>query len=114
MPLTTHVTDCAHGQPAAGVTVRLERRVDDDWAPRAVGATAGDGRVIDWSPEPLSRLDRGVYRLVFDSGGYFAALGIAPFHPEVVVVFAVADPDADYHVPLLLAPHGFATFRGNR
>ena len=90
----------------------MERRDEIAWELFASGSTGVDGHVADWYPVAPKRPDRGVYRLLFDSGRYFAALGIAPFHPEVTIQFVVADPDADQHVPLLLGPYAYATFRG--
>jgi 5-hydroxyisourate hydrolase len=74
------------------------------------GVTDDDGRLATIGPE---RLPTGDYRLRFDTRAYFAAAGTAAFYPEVVVVFTVADADAHYHVPVLLSPFGFATYRGS-
>jgi 5-hydroxyisourate hydrolase len=105
--LSTHVLDTSLGQPAAGITVVLETV-----AGQAIGdgITDGDGRVGSIGPE---RLDAGDYRLRFASGGYFAARGVEAFYPEVVVVFTVADADQHYHVPVLLNPFGYSTYRGS-
>ncbi|OLP72968.1 hydroxyisourate hydrolase, partial [Salmonella enterica subsp. enterica serovar Javiana] len=78
--------------------------------PLGAGATDSDGRVGSIGPE---RLDAGDYRLRFASGDYFAAQGVTGFYPEVVVVFTVADADAHYHVPVLLNPYGYSTYRGS-
>jgi 5-hydroxyisourate hydrolase len=105
--LSTHVLDTSLGAPAAGITVVLET-VDG----QAVGdgITDGDGRVGSIGPE---RLDEGDYRLRFASGGYFSGRGVDAFYPEVVVVFTVADADQHYHVPVLLNPFGYSTYRGS-
>ena len=105
--LSTHVLDTSLGAPAAGITVVLET-VDG----QAVGngITDGDGRVGSIGPQ---RLDEGDYRLRFASGGYFAGRGVDAFYPEVVVVFTVADADQHYHVPVLLNPFGYSTYRGS-
>ncbi|HEV7194698.1 MAG TPA: hydroxyisourate hydrolase, partial [Pedococcus sp.] len=71
--------------------------------------TDGDGRVGSIGPE---RLAAGEYRLRFASGGYFAAQGVTGFYPEVVVVFTIADAAEHYHVPVLLNPFGYSTYRG--
>lgn len=78
--------------------------------PLGEGVTDEDGRVATIGPE---RLDTGAYRLTFDSGAYFAASGRTGFYPEVVIVFTVADPDEHHHVPVLLSPFGYTTYRGS-
>ncbi|SDS19060.1 hydroxyisourate hydrolase [Jiangella sp. DSM 45060] len=97
--LSTHVLDTAAGRPAEGIRVTLETRGGE---PLGEGVTNADGRVSALGPD---RLDPGDYVLRFDTSG--------PFHPEVVVVFTVADPEAHYHVPLLLSPYGYTTYRGS-
>ena len=111
MTLSTHVLDATTGRPAAGVQVRLERRSADGWAPVGRGRTGPDGRLADWLPagEPA----RGVYRITFASGGYFAERGTASFYPEISVAFEVSSPDEHYHVPLLLSPFAYSTYRGS-
>jgi 5-hydroxyisourate hydrolase len=106
--LSTHVLDTAVGLPARGVRVVLEPAAGGD--PLGDGVTDGDGRIATIGPE---RLPAGDYRLRFDTGGYFAASATSAFYPEVVVVFTVADADAHYHVPVLLSPYGYATYRGS-
>jgi 5-hydroxyisourate hydrolase len=105
--LSTHVLDTSVGSPAAGVTVVLET-VDGQVIGDAI--TDGDGRIGGIGPE---RLDVGDYRLRFASGGYFAGRGVEAFYPEVVVVFTIADAEQHYHVPVLLNPFGYATYRGS-
>ncbi len=106
--VTTHVLDTAQGRPAAGVMVVLEQAVGDPPI-LATGLTDGDGRVGDLGPE---RLDPGSYRLRFNTGGYFAEIGAATFFPEVVIAFEVGG-EKHYHVPLLLSPFGYSTYRGS-
>jgi 5-hydroxyisourate hydrolase len=108
MSLSTHVLDNARGEPAAGVPVTLERHAGEGWATVATGHTDADGRLRDWVP--AERWGAGRYRLVFDTAAY---LGPDAFFPEVSVVFAVADPGRHHHVPLLLSPFGYATYRGS-
>ena len=108
MSLSTHVLDNARGEPAAGVPVTLERHDGHGWVAVASGRTDADGRLRDWVP--AQGWDAGRYRLVFDTGAY---LGPDAFFPEVSVVFAVADPARHHHVPLLLSPFGYATYRGS-
>ena len=105
--VTTHVLDSVHGRPADGVRVRLESA---DGAEIASASTDADGRVRDLGPDTLPA---GTYRLVFDTGGYFEAAGRRTFYPEVVITFNLADPDEHHHVPLLLSPFAYSTYRGS-
>jgi len=106
--VTTHVLDTARGRPAAGVVVVLEQAVGDPPI-LATGTSNEDGRVSELGPE---RLPPGTYRLRFNTGGYFADHAVATFYPEVVVSFEVGDAD-HFHVPLLLSPFGYSTYRGS-
>jgi 5-hydroxyisourate hydrolase len=108
--ITTHVLDTARGRPAAAVPVRLERAADDGWTEAGRAETDADGRARDLLQAPLQA---GRYRLTFDTGAYFAAAGVRGFYPEVSVVFEVADPGEHHHVPLLLNPFGYSTYRGS-
>ena len=105
--VTTHVLDTALGRPAAGVPVALQR---DDGSVLAKATTDDDGRVADLGPE---HLDAGNYRVVLDTAAYFEATGQSGFYPEVTVMFTVADPAQHYHVPVLLSPFGYSTYRGS-
>jgi 5-hydroxyisourate hydrolase len=107
--LSTHVLDAVSGQPAVGVRVSLECRVGEEWQPLGDGVTDTDGRLRDLAPHGLHA---GAHRLVFATGEYFAATGQTGFYPEVTVAFTVAD-DRHYHVPLLLSPYAFSTYRGS-
>ncbi|MFD9893729.1 hydroxyisourate hydrolase [Amycolatopsis sp. NPDC059027] len=104
MSLSTHVLDAAKGRPAAGLGVRLDRHDDTGWATVAEERTDTDGRITGWSPGP------GTHRLVFDTGAY---LGAGAFYPEVTVAFRIGDPGEHYHVPLLLSPYAYSTYRGS-
>jgi 5-hydroxyisourate hydrolase len=112
-PITTHILDTSQGRPARGVAVRLER-LGDGREPRLIGqgATDGDGRLRDLLPAGAP-LEEGVYRLVFETGAYFREQGVEAFYPEVAVVFQVGDAGQHYHVPLLLNPFGYSTYRGS-
>jgi 5-hydroxyisourate hydrolase len=110
--ISTHVLDTARGEPARGLAIDL--RFGGKLVKSAV--TNIDGR----TDQPLisaDRLETGVYELTFHAGDYFRSLGIAvadpPFLDEVVIRFGVADPAANYHVPLLLSPYGYSTYRGS-
>ena len=106
--VTTHVLDSSAGQPAAGVAVVLETH--GDGAHLGAGQTDADGRVPELGPD---RLEPGSYQLRFDVGSYFASRTQDAFYPEVVVAFIIADPDQHYHVPLLLSPYSYSTYRGS-
>lgn len=99
MSLSTHVLDAARGRPATGLPVRLERL---DGTVLAEERTDGDGRIKD-----LPATDAGAYRLVFDTSGH------STFYPEVAVAFTITDPAEHYHVPLLLSPFAYSTYRGS-
>jgi 5-hydroxyisourate hydrolase len=105
--ISTHVLDTARGRPAFGIGVRLESA---DRGTIASGRTDDDGRIGNLGAGELSP---GTYRLAFDTTGYFAATGQAGFYPEVVIAFTIVDPDEHYHVPLLLAPYAYSTYRGS-
>lgn len=111
--ISTHVLDLSAGRPAAGVRVTLERRREDrGWTALPEARTDRDGRVTSLLPEGGS-LEGGTYRLRFETGAYFAERGLETFHPFVEIVFTVADPAEHHHVPLLLSPHGYTTYRGS-
>lgn len=108
--ITTHILDLTAGTPAAGLSVTLEQASVTGWAVLARATTDADGRVRDAFAAVQSA---GRYRLTFATGVWFAARGVASFHPEVSVVFEVADPQQHHHVPLLLSPFGYSTYRGS-
>jgi 5-hydroxyisourate hydrolase len=114
--LSTHVLDTARGRPADGVEVRVS--ILEGGAPRRLksAVTNSDGR----TDEPLlagDRLTVGVYELIFSVGSYFRRVGEKlsepPFLDEVAIRFGLSDPEGNYHVPLLIAPHGYSTYRGS-
>lgn len=107
--LTTHVLDAVTGRPAAGVAVRLSRVTDDVVTEVATGVTDADGRIGELGPE---RLEPGTYRVSFATGEYFRAQGRATFYPAVHIDVTVADDD-HYHVPCLLSPFAYSTYRGS-
>jgi 5-hydroxyisourate hydrolase len=110
--LSTHVLDTATGRPAAGLPVRLEVERDLGWSELARGVTNADGRVAPLLPAGTA-LEAATYRLTFDVAAYQAARGVAGFYPYVTVVFTVRDPGQHHHVPLLLSPYGYSTYRGS-
>ncbi|QXJ24728.1 hydroxyisourate hydrolase [Actinomadura graeca] len=104
MSLSTHVLDAARGLPAAGVAVRLDHRGPDGrWTTLAEARTDADGRIRDWGVTPGA----GVHRLTFDTAG------LSDFYPEVTVAFTIDDPSRHLHVPLLLSPFAYSTYRGS-
>lgn len=107
--LSTHVLDAASGRPAADVRVALDRRDGDSWRRLGEGVTDDDGRAGDLA---AGGLGAGVHRLVFATGDYFAATGQTGFYPEVTVAFTVTE-DRHHHVPLLLSPYAYSTYRGS-
>ena len=111
MSISTHVLDVSRGRPAVGVAVSLERRDGTGWHAAGQATTDADGRAKDLAagaaPAP------GHYRLSFDTGAYFRAGGQDGFYPEVVVNFRVEEGEDHYHVPLLLNPYGYSTYRGS-
>jgi 5-hydroxyisourate hydrolase len=115
MTLSTHVLDAITGRPAAGVRVRLERAGDTGWAPAGEGTTGPDGRLrLSGDPgDPAAGAEPGVYRMTFGSGAYFRARGSATFYPEVSITFEMTDRAGHYHVPLLLSPFAYSTYRGS-
>jgi 5-hydroxyisourate hydrolase len=111
--ITTHVLDLYKGRPAAGVPVALElEREDGNWGILGKGTTDADGRLGTLLPDGKP-LVIGTYRLIFDTETYFRAHNVEGFYPFVQVVFSILDTDAHYHVPLLLSPYGYSTYRGS-
>ena len=102
--LSTHVLDAVTGRPASGVPVAL---TDAGGTVLAQSATDDDGRIADLYCGDL----RGLYRLRFDTARYFAAAGVASFYPEIVIAFEITDTASKYHVPLLLSPYAYSTYR---
>jgi len=110
MTLSTHVLEASRGQPAAEVPLILYRRAGDAWERAGAGTTDEDGRCATLAPDGL---DAAVYRLVFDTEAYFRAVGISGFYPEVSISFRVTEPERHHHVPLLLSPFAYSTYRGS-
>ena len=110
--ISTHVLDASAGTPAAGVRVTLEIRAGETWISCGSGITDADGRVRELhGPGPA--FIAGRYRAGFDTGTYFAARGLSAFHPAVSVEFLVTNASEHHHVPLLLGPFGYTTYRGS-
>ena len=112
MTISTHVLDTSIGRPAAGLSARLQRLDGADWLEVAQGVTGPDGRIAALVPTGMPSLP-GIYRLTFDAGAYFAARRIDAFYVSIPIEFVTKDQAAHYHVPLLLSPHGYTTYRGS-
>lgn len=114
MGVSTHVLDASAGRPAAAVDVRLERLVAGGYEVAGRGRTDADGRIRTWTDGPGGGTSEpGTYRLVFATGPYFAAHATPAFYPEVTIAFTVTDPEENHHVPLLLSPFAYSTYRGS-
>lgn len=128
--ITTHVLDLARGRPAAGIAVFLLRKEEGkDWREVGRGTTDADGRARDLLPSGAT-VSAGTYQLRFDTLSYFkenppavspsspskkssSSSSLSPFFPEITITFVVTDPSAHTHVPLLLSPFGYSTYRGS-
>jgi len=111
--ISTHILDVARGAPAGGVAIALaSQNTDESWSELSHAWTDEDGRVKPFFlvSEPLQS---GIYRLVFDTEPYFAGLNVDSFFPQVIIVFRVGDAAQHYHVPLLISPYGYSTYRGS-
>ena len=107
-PITTHVLDTAKGCPAAGIKVSLEYLTEpNQWQLIATGKTDTDGRIMDWMQD---QAQPGQYRITFDTDSYHQGEG---FFPSVEIIFRINTSNSHYHVPLLLSPFSFATYRGS-
>jgi 5-hydroxyisourate hydrolase len=111
--ISTHVLDLIHGKPAAAVPVRLEKQNDSGtWQLLASAHTDQDGRCPQLSPQD-DAFSAGVYRLTFETGTYFAQQKIATLYPVVEVTFRAQEGESHFHIPLLLSPNGYTTYRGS-
>jgi 5-hydroxyisourate hydrolase len=111
MNVTAQALDVVYGRPAAGVPARLEHRTAQGW--RAIGRAATDdgGHIDDWAQH---QLEPGAYRIVFDSGSYFANLGVSSAYPEITVAFVLLDETDACQIQVLLAPYSYSMFFGAR
>lgn len=109
--ITTHVLDTAAGRPGRAIAIELERDDGGRWQPVGAGVTDDDGRLRTLTPSgPVAP---GVYRIRFHTGAYFAAHQLTGFFPVVEIQFTVADGTQHHHVPLLVSPFGYTTYRGS-
>jgi hydroxyisourate hydrolase len=109
--LTTHILDTSTGRPADGITVILEQSETGSWKKIAEGVSNKDGRITNLLVSGML-MKKGIYRLTFDSAAYFKAQNKKTFYPEITIQFETTD-DSHYHVPLLLNPFGYTTYRGS-
>ena len=109
--ITTHVLDLSNGKPAPGVRVSLARLEGSSATTVGSGTTDADGRLKELVPHS-TKLPRGTYQLTFETGAYFKARGLECFHPRIIVSFEVG-AGGHYHVPLLISPFGYSTYRGS-
>lgn len=114
--LTTHVLDTAQGRPAAGIAIALYRVTGNSHRKIAEAVTNADGRT-DAPILGAEKFKTGTYELIFDTGAYLDAHGVAEEEPRfldiIPIRFGISDPDSHYHVPLLLSPFGYSTYRGS-
>ncbi len=110
--ITTHILDTSRGRPAHGVVVVLDSQSGDSHRELGRGETDADGRLRTLLPQGAP-IAAGVYRLTFHTAAYFKAIGVEGFYPEVTIAFEIKDPAQHYHVPLLLNPYGYSTYRGS-
>ncbi len=112
-PITTHVLDTSQGCPGANMLVRLEQqKTDGSWQEIASGTTDKEGRIMNLLPQE-EVLDAGVYQMIFVTAPYFEKQGISFFFPEIEIRFLLSYPEQHYHIPLLLSPFGYSTYRGS-
>jgi 5-hydroxyisourate hydrolase len=109
--ITTHVLDTSRGRPAAGFRIGLQIKSGENWKTLGAGLTDANGRCAGLLGD--SPLESGTYRLLFHAGEYYRELHLETFYSEISIVFEVAHPETHYHVPLLISPFGYSTYRGS-
>jgi len=111
--ISTHVLDTAFGKPAKDVPVRLEKQESNgEWRVLSLLRTDGDGRCAQLLPENEA-LSAGTYRLAFDTATYYRAHKSEGLYPRVEITFEAREGESHFHIPLLLSPHGYTTYRGS-
>jgi len=109
--ITTHILDTSIGKPGAGVSIHLQKPTKNGWENLASGVTNSDGRIPDFLASEV-KLQPGIYSMLFDVAGYFANMEIVSFYPSIRIEFEIFD-QSHYHIPLLLNPYGYTTYRGS-
>ncbi len=110
--ITSHVLDASRGKPAQGVPIALERSEGGKWVELSKAQTNSDGRVPELWTDGM-KLETGIYRLTFDTQKYFESISVQGFYPSVAIVFEIHDAAQHYHVPLLISPFSYSTYRGS-
>jgi 5-hydroxyisourate hydrolase len=111
-PLSVHVLNLENGLPSANVKVVLEAQQNNQWTEISSGTTDEQGRISDLYPKD-SALQKGIYKVTFKTGDWFRQKNQRSFFPEVPVVFVIDGSLEHYHIPLLISPYGYSTYRGN-
>lgn len=111
-PMSVHVLNIENGLPSPDVNVTLEQKQNDGWEELNAAVTGDKGRINALYPEDMA-LENGTYRVTFDTGEWFENHDTETFFPEIPVVFAIDGELEHYHIPLLLSPYGYSTYRGN-
>jgi 5-hydroxyisourate hydrolase len=111
-PLAIHALNTTTGKPAIGLDVTLERKLGNDWEVLGRGRTDDQGLREDLYPR-AKPFQAGIYRLIYDTGAYFKGQGVKTFFPWVEVAFEIEKIDEHYHIPILLNPYGYSTYRGS-
>ena len=109
--ITTHILDTTKGKPVEGVTIILYGGENDEWTELSRGITNTDGRIADLV-DKIDLLHYGIYKMRFETKDYFDKQQVKTFYPYVEIIFEI-EPDQYYHVPLLLNPFGYSTYRGS-
>ncbi|CAG8434098.1 4726_t:CDS:2 [Ambispora gerdemannii] len=121
-PITCHVLDTSRGEPAEMLPIRLEvkkapttspEEYDKDWILVAEGETNKDGRCPNLLSPESHKITRGIYRITFNTSSYFDNFEVETFYPYVQVIFSITDTEGHYHVPLILSPYSYTTYRGS-
>lgn len=110
-PLTSHVLNTATGQPAANMKISLHKLQEGAWQEIAAKVTNSDGRAGHFLSQ--ESFTEGTYKMFFDTGAYFKQLAVKGFYPYVEIVFVIEKPQDHYHIPLLISPFGYTTYRGS-
>jgi 5-hydroxyisourate hydrolase len=110
--ITTHVLDTSRGRPAIGVEVTLQIQSGHEWKQLGVGLTDANGRCNTLTAE-AGPIESGTYRLLFNTGAYYQAQHTETFYTEIPIVFEIFHPETHYHIPLLISPYGYSTYRGS-
>ena len=110
-PITTHALDTRTGSPARGLAITLSQQNAGEWQEIAAGVTNDDGRIADLLKP--GALTPGIYQMRFATGAYHEVHQIEGFYPEALITFEVKNTEEHYHIPLLLSPFGYSTYRGS-